>query len=424
VKQPGIPKRFLEGEEMLLHSITLKNLLSFRDASLEMEPLNVLIGPNACGKSNLIGAMSLLQAAPRDLMEPIRTGGGIREWAWKGIGPIGQDLHLECSLIAPFLGLPMPSGIDLPPPPSSGIKPTKGIYARYLVRLSGFGQDILVAEERLEDEKLEGHAGLYVYAQMKYGEGSLNVAIPDGKRVERNETGIHGSILAERRDPYQFPEITHYARRFERIKLYRTWNMGRGAEPRLPQAPDLANDFLNENADNLVHVLNRMDKDGSIDKVTAYLRRFYDRFDRLIPSIAGGTVQLFVREKGLSDAIPATWLSDGTLRLLYLLSILCNRNAPSLVCLEEPELGMHPDALHLIAEALVEASERMQLVVTTHSEVLIDALSDRPEAVVVCENDPEEGTRFRRLSKQELDEWLEHYTLGELWRKGEIGGKL
>jgi len=415
---------------MLVHSITLKNLLSFRDASLEMGPLNVLIGPNACGKSNLIGAISLLQAAPRDLMEPIRTGGGIREWAWKGIGPIGQDLHLECLLIAPYLGLPMPSDIDLPPPsipppPSSGIKPTEAIHARYLLRLSsGLGQDILVAEERLENEPTGGQAGTYIYAKMEYGEGSINIALPDSKRLERNETGIRGSILAERRDPYQYPEITHYARRFERIKLYRTWNMGRGAGPRLPQAPDLANDFLNENADNLVHVLNRMDKDGSIDKVTAYLRRFYNRFDRLIPSLEGGTVQLFVREKDLLDPVPATRLSDGTLRLLYLLSILCNRKAPPLVCIEEPELGMHPDALPLIAEALVAASEQMQLIVTTHSEVLIDALSDRPEAVVVCENDPENGTRFRRLGKQGLEEWLEHYTLGELWRKGEIGGKL
>jgi predicted ATPase len=84
---------------------------------------------------------------------------------------------------------------------------------------------------------------------------------------------------------------------------------------------------------------------------------------------------------------------------------------------------MHPDALALIAEALVDASDRTQLIVTTHSEALIDALSDQPEAVVVCRHDGERGTLFQRLNKDALAEWLEEYTLGDLWRKGEIGGK-
>jgi predicted ATPase len=64
----------------------------------------------------------------------------------------------------------------------------------------------------------------------------------------------------------------------------------------------------------------------------------------------------------------------------------------------------------------------MQLIVTTHSEALVDALTDRPETVLVCERDFDNGTQMKRLSKKDLKKWLEHYTLGELWRKGEIGG--
>jgi predicted ATPase len=82
---------------------------------------------------------------------------------------------------------------------------------------------------------------------------------------------------------------------------------------------------------------------------------------------------------------------------------------------------MHPDILPTIAELLVEASQRTQLIVTTHSETLISALSDYPEAVIVCERD-EQGTRMERLEREPLQEWLDKYTLGKMWRMGHIGG--
>jgi predicted ATPase len=78
--------------------------------------------------------------------------------------------------------------------------------------------------------------------------------------------------------------------------------------------------------------------------------------------------------------------------------------------------------MSVVADALREASGRCQVIVTTHSEALVSALSDEPEAVVVCERDSQGSTQFHRLRGGDLDEWLERYTLGELWRKGEIGG--
>ena len=98
-------------------------------------------------------------------------------------------------------------------------------------------------------------------------------------------------------------------------------------------------------------------------------------------------------------------LSDGTLRYLCLLAILCHPEPPPLICIEEPETGLHPDILPTIAELLIEASQRTQLIVTTHSDILVSALSDIPEAVLVCEKD-EDGTHFKRLNKDDLKEWL------------------
>ena len=135
--------------------------------------------------------------------------------------------------------------------------------------------------------------------------------------------------------------------------------------------------------------------------------------------VEAGSVQVFLQEGNVT--IPATRLSDGTLRYLCLLAILCNPNLPPLVCLEEPELGLHPDILPGLAELLREASERCQLIVTTHSDTLVDALTDTPESIVVCEKENGQ-TQLKRLDEKELSHWLEKYRLGELWTSGELGG--
>jgi len=91
------------------------------------------------------------------------------------------------------------------------------------------------------------------------------------------------------------------------------------------------------------------------------------------------------------------------------------------VAIEEPELGLHPDVMPYLAELLVDASSRTQLVVTTHARLLIDALTEHASSVIVCSKENGES-RFERLAERDLAEWLDKYTLGDLWSKGEIGG--
>ena len=136
--------------------------------------------------------------------------------------------------------------------------------------------------------------------------------------------------------------------------------------------------------------------------------------------VTGGTVALFLEERD-GRQIPATLLSDGTLRYLSLLAILLHPSPPPLIALEEPELGLHPDVVAAAAKLLVEASRRTQIVVTTHSRVLVDALSDHPSSVIVCEKENGES-RFERLDGKRLKVWLDKYSLGELWSSGELGG--
>lgn len=180
-------------------------------------------------------------------------------------------------------------------------------------------------------------------------------------------------------------------------------------------------DRLSEDGSNLALRLNEMEFKIGLEKVDSYLRRFSNSFEKVRVLTRGGITQLYLKEEHLPDALAATSLSDGTLRLLCLLTLLLDPSPPPLLCIEEPETGMHPDSIRVIAELLTEASKRTQLIVTTHSPALIDALSDQPESVVVCERDLEGFTHFRRLAGHDLDQWLERYSLGQLWQKGEIG---
>jgi predicted ATPase len=162
---------------------------------------------------------------------------------------------------------------------------------------------------------------------------------------------------------------------------------------------------------------------GAIKKVESYMAELSPGFGEINVDPVGGIARILIEEKGLRRPTPALRLSDGTLKFMCLLAVLCNTEAESgVVCIDEPEAGLHPDAVRLLARAIREASKSTQFVIATHSDALVDEFSDTPEAVVVCESDPSDGTKFTRLSRRKLKAWLKDYSLGELWRKGTIGG--
>jgi predicted ATPase len=153
----------------------------------------------------------------------------------------------------------------------------------------------------------------------------------------------------------------------------------------------------------------------------ASLRTFYANATDLRTNVEGGKVQTRLEEEHLNGTIPLVRMSDGTIRWLALLAILLNPDPPPLVCIEEPELGLHPDMIHELAKLLVDASSHMQLIVTTHSDRLIEEFSETPEVVVICEKENGSST-LRRLHADQLSSWLKEYSLGQLWTKGQLGG--
>jgi predicted ATPase len=151
------------------------------------------------------------------------------------------------------------------------------------------------------------------------------------------------------------------------------------------------------------------------------MKSFYEPVKDVDTELVGTHLRIMIKEDGLSSRTPAERLSDGTLRWLMLLIVLLDPTPPPVVCIEEPELGLHPDMISTLADLLRDASTRTQLIVTTHSQSLVSEFSDDPESVCVCEK-VDGATRVHRLNKERLSSWLEDYTLGQLWAKGEIGG--
>ena len=394
---------------MFMHSIKLENILSFGPDTqeLELEPLNVLIGPNGSGKSNLIEVFSLLRAAPSDFMAPIREGGGGENWTWRG-EPTATEARVEVVLS----GLFFPSEEQLVCY-SVAFDPTHFHVPR-------------IMEETIEDKSSKHTEGnVERYLKRSGRTVLLNHLAEGGGRRQRelpaSEFAFNQSILSQLKDPFQYPELRSVEVGFEGIRLYREWSFGRNTPPRLPQKADLPNRYLEEDGKNLGMVLSRLRRDPNAkNKLLTALKRLYHDVQDFDVHVEAGSVQVFLQE-GRVTTIPAVRLSDGTLRYLCLLAILCNPSLPSLVCLEEPELGLHPDVLPGLADLLREASERCQLVVTTHSDTLVDALTDTPESIVICEKESGQ-TRLKRLDKNELAHWLEKYRLGELWTSGELGG--
>lgn len=373
---------------MLIHRLKVSGLLSFGPTGIDLplEGLNVLIGPNGSGKSNLLEVLALLRAAPSHLPEPVKEMGGIKEWLWKG--PASRAEAVIDALVDNLVG---------------------SMPVRHVLQVSEHGGRFEVTDERIEDESpLRGATEPHFYYRFQHGRPVLNELSKPRRDLKRESVKPEESILSQLRDPEAYPVMSWLQDRYERIRLYRNWSFGPGAAWRQPQNPLGRSDILSDGGENLALVLSTFRAQVKTELVDS-LRKLFDGIENFNVSLVAGNAQLFLEERGGRE-IPASRLSDGTLRYLGLLAILLHPEPPPLIAIEEPELGLHPDVIPHIAELLVHASERTQLVVTTHSRMLVDALSDRPSSVVVCEKVDGES-RFERLDSAALSDWLERSAL-------------
>ncbi|HYW80412.1 MAG TPA: AAA family ATPase, partial [Thermoguttaceae bacterium] len=300
-----------------------------------MQPLNVLIGPNGSGKSNLIEAINLLKALPSDVSVPFRSGGGIPEWLWKGVGRaigssgVGPDIQIDTVI--------------------SYSSAENELPLMHSVYLGSVSHQVVLLYESITDRRKPVQDNIFFVRDIfDHGVSQLNVrenvmgaddTRPRQQRrlIRREDVGAQQSVLSQIKDADQYPEITYLGRVFSQIYVFRGTNLAHGSPLRGPQRADEPSSFLSEDGSNLGMVLNDLlNQPQTKKRLLAELKRFYEPVEDITTRIHAGTVETFFHERNFTQSVPSIRLSDGTLRYLCLLAILCHPTPPPLVCIEDP----------------------------------------------------------------------------------------
>lgn len=366
-----------------LQKITVKGFKSIHSlVDFEMRPLNVLIGANGAGKSNFIGVFRFLAALTGDNF-PV----DVQNWG-------GPDALLH-------YGRKTTAALELEvyfTPNSSGA--ANG----YRVALSPTQDNRLVFAR--EESWIKGGYGVNWYA-LGAGHDVAKVTTDD---LERSKN------------------VSRYVA--DKLKIWRQYHFhdtgDTAAVKRIHQSNDTLR--LKPDAANLAAYLRKLKRtrlyEPSYQRIVETIRLAAPFFgDFVIRDEESETVELEWTERGHPDTPwKAHVLSDGTLRFICLTTLLLQPShlAPDTILIDEPELGLHPYAINLLAQMLKRAAESKQVIVSTQSVELLNALS--PEDVVVVERE-DGATVFKRLVPDDLKDWLEEYSLGELWKRNILGGR-
>lgn len=351
-----------------LKKLTIKGFKSIKELEdFELKDLNVLIGGNGVGKSNFIQFFKLLHAMMKQ--------DGLKEFVAGD-----ADLYLF-----------------------GGPKTTKQINVTMKFGLNGYAFELAPTEDGfflINNEKrhyfpLDG-------ATRSFGSGNLNPLLPTEINTSEATKYTYNAINSW--------QIYHFHDTTKNAGMRRYCNMEVN-EKLLEDASNIAA-FLKHLADN-----HKKEYDHIVNSVRL-VTPFFDDF--ILKANGKERVRLLWRQKGLKDyPMRPSQLSDGTIRFICLATALLQPEPPSTIIIDEPELGLHPQALNVLAELIQAASERTQVIISTQSPSLIDnfAIDD---IIVVRRKDG--ASIFERLNETDFNVWLEDYSVGELWSKNVIAG--
>ncbi|MFH1006879.1 MAG: AAA family ATPase [Candidatus Latescibacterota bacterium] len=363
-----------------LQRVILNGFKSIKEMNLELHPLNVLIGANGAGKSNLVSFFKMLnEMMARRLQQYIGTTGRAQSLLY--LGPkVTPQMEAQLQFEAD-------NGVDT-----------------YAMRLFHAAGDTLVfADERLSFLET-GHL-----SPKLVGLGSGHEETRIGQKADEGEpTARVFRYLLDHCRVYHFHDTSPTAR--VRLHCY----IG-------------DNRWLMPDAGNLAAFLLRLrDEHGGsayhrIVNTIRLIAPFFDDFDLEPASPNKKDIILNWRDKGSDQVFGPHQLSDGTLRAMCLVSLLLQpeNELPDLIIVDEPELGLHPYALNMIAALFKKASHLTQVLISTQSSSFLDSFD--PEDIIVVNREGKES-RFTRPDGAKLEAWLDEYTLGEVWEKNVIGG--
>lgn len=393
----------LDSPEAAIHELIVDGLLSFsEECRFSFGRLNILVGPNGSGKSNLIDCFRVFRYAPFDLQDVFKDS-GFEDWIYKGRDSKSGTAFLQIT--------------------ATIVNSKERI--RHQMRLGPAVRSRARIEETISKVGPKGSNTEFYFVGGHHGGATLFSQSAKVRKRERsladNEYDPYQSILSQIRDIGQYPEITGLANLYSNQRIYSEWSFGRSSALREATLSSRSSISLSESMDDLALVLNGLEKTSAHDQIRLLLKDLKETYVDFVTRILFGRVGLELYEKPYDTTVPAKRLSDGTLRFLALAAILLQPNPPPLICLEEPELGMHPDMIRMVARMLVDAAARTQLIVSTHSEHLLSALQDDFDVLYAFDAGIS-GSSVRRFDRNEYREWAGAHSLGELWTSGELGG--
>lgn len=314
--------------------------------------MTVVVGSNGVGKTNLYAALRLTQAAAvGTLGRSIAEEGGLTSLLWAGPRPRKEPVRVV--LGARFRDLEYVLELGLAQePPSSPFR----------------------CDPEVKEERLLAHVADRPVVLLERSGNSAFARDADGQRVQWPLQLWSGeSVLSQIRDPGRFPILAELSVRLGRLRFYHHFDVGRSSPIRAPQV-GVRTGLLSDDGRDLAAAIATIEDIGDA-------RGFHGAVSRAFPGstvaicAADGVFSLTMRMSGLTRALAAHELSDGTLRFLCLAAALTAPRPPSFCALNEPESSLHPDVLPALAERIAAASEHTQLLVTTHSRSLADAIA-------------------------------------------------
>lgn len=365
-----------------LDRLEIEGFASIVDGAIQLGPLNVLVGANGAGKSNLVRALELLgRVVDEDLRVHVARSGG-------------ASALVNASMAAPRIRLSLRG--------RAGDEET-GYDA---VLAPGPEQDLFFVEERIS-----------------FGRPPHDSPWTSVIDVGHRETKLHRTIEAPGRGRAVAASVVDILRGC-RVYHFQDTSSDAPVMQLVPAADNLA---LRPDAGNLAAVLLRL-RDGGRSTDTAAYRRIIAAVRQVAPFFrdfvlepeAQDRIRLRWREHARDAVFSAHQMSDGTLRFVCLAVLLLQPELPALVVLDEPELGLHPYAIVQLAGMLQQAATRSQVMIATQSVTLMNQFELR-DLIVVERTD--EGSIFVRPDAGGLQSWLQEYSLGELWEKNLIGGR-
>ena len=398
----------------MIKELTIRDFFSFKGKhTIELNTgVNILVGVNGSGKTSFLNAITMLY-------EGI-AGGGLsslfRQWgSYNAIVNACGEQKPDCFSVTYVFDA------DVLRKVVSASPFKKDVYYKITVFPIGEGTNYTLCET-LYSEDSTGKKKTFSYLEFRNGIGQISVRTKSGIEVEKYDDGMLSAqelVLRQITDPQRYLPSFVVREAISAIAGYSKFNFDKVRQP--ADANDVKR--LISTGENLTHLLSNLNNNYTFqyEKIRECLSDINPNFTGIGYNVFGSRLYLSLREKNLSHAIDALHMSDGTLKYLLLLSIFHNPQRGTLVFIDEPESCLHPDMIRSVAKMMKMAAKTSQIIVATHSALLLNAFE--LDDILVFEKNNKNETKIIRYSEDDFGDREDELLPGQLWLNGEIGGK-